>query len=106
MSYDPDYDTETDFIRRVDQEFEKTQRSAAAMDKLNTIADGISSICIAVLLVVGGFKFIQYMSAKMNQAYDAGEMSLYMMYTSCLALCFSIFFKLILKAVQGTNEND
>ena len=106
MSYDPDYDTETDFIKRVEKDFDKAQRSAAAMDKLNTITDGISSICIFIIFVISSYKFVYLLSEKMNQAYDAGEMAWYMVYTSSMVLCLSLFFKLILKAVQGTNEND
>jgi FtsH-binding integral membrane protein len=106
MNYEPDYDTETDFIKRVEKDFEKTQRSAVAMARLNTITDGISSICIIILIVLGSYKGIYFLSEKMNQAYDGGETAWYFIYTCSLILCISLFFKLILKAAQGTNEQE
>jgi formate-dependent nitrite reductase membrane component NrfD len=101
-----DLDTETDFIKRVESEFEKTRRDADGMKRLHAITDGISAICLIVIFVISSYKGVQFISLKMNQAYDAAEWSWYFMYTALLILCGSLILKVILKVVQGAYEDN
>ena len=99
-------DTETDFIKKVESDYEKTRRDANGMKKLHVITDGISAICVVVLFVLMSYKGVQLLLLKMNSAYDVADWSWYCIYTSILILGVSMFLKLILKGVQGTYEDD
>ena len=105
MTEDDDLDTETDFIKKVESEFEKTRRDADGMKRLHVISDGISSICLFVIFVISSYEGVKFISLKMNQAYDAAEWSWYFMYTALLILCGSLILKVILKVVQGAYED-
>jgi len=105
MIEDDDPDTETDFIKRVELDFEKTRRDANGMKKLHVITDGISSICVVVIFILSSCKGVQFLLLKMNEAYDASKWSWYGIYTAVLILCVSLFLKIILKGVQGAYED-